>query len=296
VASAEPVIAANWPIHYVERKIMGSKIVGVVSVIIFCSFCILVYVYVVKKPTSLDQNAGENIQLRQRLDEKNSIIATLTQEVSELNEQNKRLGMKVASVDSGIYLDEAQQEVNDEREATLDAREKHLIERAKTVETQLTQRRAEMDAQMREREESINKREVSIADKEKGFYDESNETMEEIGESRAIKEQYENMRSERDAANATSEYWLAFIWYVTIALGVVILACIGLVFATISKHVSVRHETEKRRQELENRREVAELLSAAIESELPPEQGRMVDEAMKQLMRVEGPQLTQDPA
>ncbi|MDP6698954.1 MAG: hypothetical protein QGH25_04850, partial [Candidatus Latescibacteria bacterium] len=106
---------------------------------------------------------GENIQLQQRLEEKNSRIAALEQQASELQSQNTRLQTRVAEVASGTFEMEEQQKLLDERGATLDAREQSIIERENTVDTQIKQRRAELVSEMQAREEAVNKREVSIA-------------------------------------------------------------------------------------------------------------------------------------
>jgi hypothetical protein len=276
------VIAGN----FVYPSYAGRSIVR----FIFLSIALLASCSLIgcSEPSTPDQNRGENIQLQQRLEEKNSRIAALEQQASELQAQNTRLQTRVAEVASGTFEMEEQQKLLDERGATLDAREQSIIERENTVDTQIKQRRAELVSEMQAREEAVNKREVSIAAKEQDFYDKTNMTMEEIGEAREIKEQYDNMRAERDAANATAEEWLRFVWYVSIALGIVILVCVVLLFITISKHVSAQRE-------LENRREVAQLVSTAIQSQLPPEQGRLVVDAMNRLTRIEGPQETQEP-
>lgn len=231
-------------------------------------------------PSTTDSNAGQNIQLNQRLTEKDSRIAVLEQEVAELRERDIRTRTKLAEHESGTFEKEEQQRLLDERKASLDAREKNLIERETTVEGQISQRRAELSTEQKAREDQIAQRENSISTKEKEFYERTNLTMEDIGKAREISSQYENMRSERNAANSTAEKWLAFVWYVSIALGIAILACVSLVFVTVSKHLSAQRE-------LENRREVAQLLSTAIKAQLPPEQGRLVVDAMNRLTRIE---------
>lgn len=228
---------------------------------------------------SLDRNAGENTQLQKRIEEKDRKIATLEESRNKLQEENTRLKTKLAEHTSGTYEKEEYQRTLDARKEALDARERDLIERKSSEEAQLSQRRAEVSSQLKDREDSVSKREVAIAAREKEFHEKTNMTMEEIGAARQLKQQFEDMHEERNAAAATAEHWLSFVWYVSIGLGAAVIACVTLLVITISKHVSGQRE-------LENRREVAQLLSTAIEAQLPPEQGRLVVDAMNRLTRI----------
>jgi len=238
---------------------------------------------------SPDRNAGENAQLLERIEEKDQKIATLEESRNQLQEENTRLKTKLAEFTSGTYEKEEYQRTLDARKEALDARERNLIERESTVESQLSQRRTEVSSQLKEREDAVSKREVSIAAREKEFHDRTNMTMEEIGAARQVQKQFENMREERNAAAATAAHWLTFVWYVSVGLGIAVIACVTLLVITISKHVSGQRE-------LQNRREVAQLLSTAIEAQLPPEQGRLVVDAMNRLTRIEQSENRQDTA
>jgi hypothetical protein len=57
------------------------------------------------------------------------------------------------------------------------------------------------------------------------------------GAGRQAKREYENMRSENDAAVAKAELWLTFVWGVSSALAVSIMVALVLVFRSISLHV-----------------------------------------------------------
>lgn len=246
-------------------------------VIIFFSLLCLIAVGCSPSP---DRNAGENIQLQQRLTEKEKKIAELEEKNGKLQEQNTRLQTKVAEYTSGTYQKEDEQRVLDDRKAALDSREKNLIERESFVENQLLQRRAEAVSEFKEREDAVNKREISIAKKEQDFYEKSNMTMEDIGEAREIKERYDEMKLEKNEANAKAEKWLAFVWYVSIGLAVSVFVCIALVFVMISKQVSTQREHVERR-------EAIQVLSKVIDAQLPAEQQRLAIDAMKRLTRLE---------
>lgn len=268
-----------------ERQARGTAMrASQLSILLACVICAGC-----TQPITPDRNAGENIQLQQRVVEKDRKIAELEQHSTELREQNTRLQTKLAEHESGTYEKEEQQRLLDERKAALDSREQNLIDREVTAENHLSQRRAEMSSELKSREEAVTKRELEMSSKEEDFYDKTNMTMEEVGEAREIKEQYENMRSERDAANATAEEWLKFVWYMSIALGVSMIACVSLLLVTLSKHISAQRE-------LKYRREVANLLGTAIKVQLPPEQGRLVVDAMNQLTRIEPPKHIQKSA
>lgn len=203
---------------------------------------------------------GQAKVLRQELNKEEQRIVVLEKERKSLEEENRRLQRELALATGGKGLDvQERQRLLDDRKAGLDHLEKQLTERKK----------------------GIRQREVQLERLHLEFYERTNMTMEDIGEAKHIKAEYENMRSEKDAAVAKAERWLEFVWGVSIALGIAILACCILLYRSLSMHKSHERETESRRA-------AAELFGGLMSARLPREQALTVVDAFHRFAQIEG--------
>lgn len=224
-----------------------------------------------KTPISDSEARGQLKEISERLIDKQKRITELESQVAELSQENKRLATQHAAATGGkgIELEDRQRSL-DARKADLDRREQDLITR----------------------EEGAQQRERKVATQEKEFYEKTNMTMTDIGEARHVKSEYENMRAEKDAAVEKSEWWLKFVWGVSITLGLALLGIVVLLYRSISQHAA-------QRRELEYRREVAQLLGAAIANQLPADQAATIVQAFDRLAGIDSqrspPRLSSSP-
>ena len=205
------------------------------------------------------ESRGQARELRERLEDEQQRYADLEQEANSLREENRRLQSELAAETGGAGLDISErQRLLDDRRAALDALESDLVKR----QTEVAQREDWIQRQSQE------------------FYERTNMTMEDIGEARQIKTEYESMRSQRDEAVAKAEGWLKFIWGVSIFCGLSVLAICVLIVRSMSMHA-------QHKREMEYRRDVAELLGKAISSNLPHEQAQTVLEAFDRFASID---------
>ena len=236
-----------------------------------------------------DEATGENTQLKKRLEQAQVQINNLNLEVTKLREENKRLEAQQSALTSGKSMSiEEMQKFLDSRKASLDEREESLIARETSIESQLNQRREEIQKELDTREKAVLKREQEILQRENEFFKQSNSKMKDIGAAQFTNKEYESMRSERDSANAKADKWLQFIWGVSIALVIAVILIVALSLILYNKHLNVSRE-------LRNRQDVARLLGTVFQSQLPPEQGAIVVDALNRLSQVEDKRDTGSP-
>ena len=206
-----------------------------------------------------DEATGRLSEVERTRTEQRQRIANLENDKTSLSEENRRLQAELAAATGGKGLDiEERQRLLDERRAALD-----------TLEEQLTGR-----------ETAIIEREQKLVQNENDFYKKTNDKMTDLGEARHVTQEYENMRSEKDAAVAKAEWWLKFVWGVSIALGLAVLGICIMVYRSLSMHAS-------QRREMEYRQEVAQLLGTSITQRLPPDQAATIIDAFDRLVHLE---------
>lgn len=194
-----------------------------------------------------------------QLDKAEQRIEALETENGELRLENRRLAEKLAATTGPGGLNyEHEQKLLDNRKAGLNHLEQQLIER----------------------ETGIRQRELAIERQQNEFYEKTNMTMEEIGEARQVKKEFENMRAEKDAANAESKGWLKFVWGLTIAVAVLVMAFLVMIFRSISEHMQARRD-------LELRKGTATLLAHTLSNRLDPDQAVPVIKAFNQIAGIE---------
>ena len=91
-----------------------------------------------------------------------------------------------------------------------------------------------------------------------------------------INREYEIMRTDKDAALATAQHWLRFIWGVSIAFGVALFVCAILGYRSWSMHLA-------QKRELSHRADMAAVLREIIVSHLPEDRASMAFNALKVL-------------
>jgi len=218
----------------------------------------LILLFLGCRPTG-DEATGRLNEVERTRTELQKRIANLENDKKSLLEENRRLHAELAAATGGKALDiEERQRLLDDRRAALD-----------TLEEQLTGR-----------ETSIMIREQDLVHREKEFHERTNEQMTDLGEARKIREEYENMRAERDSAVAMAEWWLKFVWGVSIALGLSILGICIMVYRSLSMHAA-------QRREMVYRREVAQLLGTSISHQLPSEHTATILDAFDRLVNLE---------
>ena len=170
-------------------------------------------------------------------------IAILETDRKSLLEKNRRLEVKLAAVEGGKGSDlEEQQQFLDNRKAELDRLKNQLIAR----------------------DEIVAQRESRVVMLEKEFYEKTNMTMTDLGEARHIKDEYENMRAEKNAAIQKVDWWLKIFTGVSIAL---LISLVGIFFALVRSYFThtaqrsdiqdihkVIHVVDKRLEGIEDQR------------------------------------------
>lgn len=207
------------------------------------------------QPIGDSEARGRVNELQASLDKANQRIAELDKQRNTLEEENRRLVAQLAAATGGKGLDV------DERQRLLDRRKAELDH---------------LQQQFTVREEAIRQNEIRVERQAREFYEKTNLTMTEIGEAKHIKSEYEQMRRDKDSAIAKAEWWLKFVWGVSIAFGLSILGCCILLYRSVSMHAS-------QRRELAYRQEVAQLLGTTISARLPPEQADAIVSAFDRL-------------
>ena len=150
-------------------------------------------------------------------------IAVFEVENKSLLEKNRRLEVQLAAVDGvGGFGLEKQQEIIDDRKAELDRLRNQLIAR----------------------DEIIVQRELRVATMEKEFYEKTNMTMTDIGEARHIKEEYENMRIEKNAAIQMIERWLRNLRDILILLLISLVGVFFYLIRSFSTHTAQRRDIQ----------------------------------------------------
>ncbi|QDV11486.1 hypothetical protein CA51_13500 [Rosistilla oblonga] len=202
-----------------------------------------------------DEARGRLSEVERTRTEQNQRIASLESELTKSREANHRLQAELAAAEGGKGFEmEEKQRILDGRKAALD-----------TLETQLL-----------ERETAIIDREESIVKLENDFYRKTNDSMTDIGEARHVKTEYENMRQEKDDAVATAEFWLMFVWGVSIAFAVALLAIVLLLYRSVSMHAI-------QRREIQHRQQVVDLLSTSVAARLPADDAATVVDALQRI-------------
>ncbi len=215
-----------------------------------------------------DEARGRLSEVERTRSEQNQRIASLESELTKSREANRRLQAELAAAEGGKGFElEEKQRILDGRKAALD-----------TLETQLL-----------ERETAIIDREEKLVQLENDFYRKTNDSMTEIGEARHVKAEYETMRRERDDAVATAEFWLMFVWGVSIAFAISMIAICILLYRSVSMHTIHRREVQHRQQ-------VADLLSTSLAARLPADHAATVVEAFDRLTHLEDRRSAADSA
>lgn len=231
------------------------------------------------KPTG-EQAVGENTQLRQQIEDKKVEVAQLNKRIGQLQEENARLQAQHAAVTGAAGLSaEDQQRLLDGRKAAIDKRDQDVTAREVSVERQVAERRLELQKEYASRLDAVMHREQAISAKEGEFYKATNMTMKDVGEAQHIKAEYDGMRSERDEARGTADRWLRFIWWVSIAFGLTVIVLATVVVVAVSRHLTAAREAQMRR-------DMATVLSSAIQAQLPNEQGALVADAFSRLAQL----------
>jgi len=202
-----------------------------------------------------DEARGRLSEIERTRTEQNQRIATLDNALTKSREENRRLQAELAAAEGGKGFElEEKQRILDSRQAALD-----------TLENQLIQR-----------ETATIDREEKIVQLENDFYRKTNDTMIDIGEARHVKAEYESMRQEKDNAVASAEFWLMFVWCVSIAFAISVLAICILLYRSISMHAMQRREVQHRQQ-------VVDLLSTSVAARLPADDAATVVSAFERI-------------
>ena len=150
-------------------------------------------------------------------------IAALEIDKKSILDKNRRLEVQLAAVDGGKGLGlEEQQQFLDDRKAELDRLQDQLITR----------------------DEIVVQRELRIATMEKEFYEKTNMTMTDIGEARHIKEEYENMRIEKNAAIQKVDRWLRYLRDILILLLISLVGIFTYLIRSFSTHTAQRRDIQ----------------------------------------------------
>jgi Flp pilus assembly protein TadB len=206
-----------------------------------------------------DEARGRLSEVERTRTEQNQRIANQETELTKAREENRRLQAELAAAEGGKGLElEEKQRMLDSRRAGLES----------------------LEDQLSSRETLIIGREEKLVQQENEFYRKTNDTMVDIGEAQHVKAEYETMRQEKDDAVATAEFWLMFVWGVSIAFAVALLAIVVLLYRSVSMHAMQRREVEHRQQ-------VADLLSTSIAARLPASDAAAVADAFDRLVRLE---------
>ncbi len=92
--------------------------------------------------------------------------------------------------------------------------------RTEEMRKALTKKETELEhfeRRLHEREETLRQRELKIETLKREFYESTNMTMQDIGEAKQIKKEYEYMRTAREAADARANNWLTFFAWLLLA-------------------------------------------------------------------------------
>ncbi len=150
---------------------------------------------------------GRVKELVRRLAEYQQEKEKLEEERKTLEEENRRLQAQLSAATKGNSLAFEEQQRNlDNRAAGLEQKERSIVER----------------------ERALLEREKDLVQREKEFHEATNMSMADLGEARRIKQEYDRMVEERNAAERSAENWLKVAWaswagflLVTVGLGVV---------------------------------------------------------------------------